>query len=65
MAKMLEITLRKSMIGTPQKHREVLKGLGLRRLNKTVIRMDCPEIRGMVFKVNYLLEVKELPEGAE
>ena len=65
MSKMLEITLRKSPIGRPGKHKAVLKGLGLTRLNKTVLRKDTPEIRGMIFKVNYMLEVKELGEGAE
>lgn len=65
MNKMLEITLRKSPIGKPAKQREVLKGLGLTWLNKTVRRKDTPEIRGMIFKVNHMLEVKELEEGAE
>mgnify|MGYP001250780818 CR=1 FL=1 len=56
----LEIALRKSGIGRPEKHKRVLKGLGLTRLNKTVIRADTPEIRGMVKKVVHLVEVKEV-----
>lgn len=55
----LEITLRKSGIGRPEKHKKILRGLGLTRLNKTVVRADTPEIRGMVRKVIHLVDVKE------
>lgn len=56
----LEITLRKSGIGRPEKHKKILRGLGLTRLNKTVVRADTPEIRGMVRKVIHLVDVKEI-----
>ncbi len=56
----LEITLKKSGIGKPEKHKKVLVGLGLTRLNKTVVRPDTPEIRGMVNKVVHLVEFKEI-----
>jgi large subunit ribosomal protein L30 len=55
----LELTLRKSEIGSPQKIRATLIGLGLTRMNKTVVRQDTPEIRGMLRKVQHLVEVKE------
>lgn len=58
-AKNLKITLKRSPIGRPQKHRAVLEGLGLNRLNQTVVRPNVPEIRGMVKKVIHLLEVAE------
>jgi large subunit ribosomal protein L30 len=58
-AKQLEITLKKSMIGSPQKIRATLTGLGLTRTNKTVIRQNSPEIQGMLNKVLHLVEVKE------
>jgi large subunit ribosomal protein L30 len=54
----LIITLRRSPIGTPQKHRRVLSGLGLRKIRQTVIRPDTPQVRGMIGKVGYLLEVQ-------
>jgi len=56
---MLKITLVKSQIGVPRKLRVVLTGLGLRKMNSTVIRQDNPQIRGMVFKVKHLVEVTE------
>ena len=57
MSSMIQITLAKSVIGRPKKHRDVVAGLGLTRLNQTVERQDTPEIRGMVNKVAHLLKV--------
>jgi large subunit ribosomal protein L30 len=55
----LEITLVKSEIGSPKKIKATLTGLGLTRRNKTVVRQDTLEIRGMLQKVLHLVEVKE------
>jgi large subunit ribosomal protein L30 len=52
------ITLRRSPIGTPQKHRRVLSGLGLRKIRQMVTRPNTPQVRGMIGKVGYLLEVQ-------
>jgi len=60
----LKITLKKSSIGRPPRQREILKGLGLLKINKRVILNDSPEIRGMVNKVSHLVMCEEL-EGAE
>lgn len=53
----VRVTLRRSPIGTPERHRLVLRGLGLRRIRQTVIHPDTPQVRGMIHKVGYLLEV--------
>jgi large subunit ribosomal protein L30 len=45
--------------GTQRRHREVVRGLGLRRIGHTVERQDTPAIRGMVAKVAYLVEIVE------
>jgi large subunit ribosomal protein L30 len=58
--KMLKITLVKSGIARPGKHKVVLIGLGLKKLNKSVIRQDTPEIRGMINKVSHLIQVEEV-----
>jgi large subunit ribosomal protein L30 len=58
--KKLKITLVKSGIARPGKHKVVLIGLGLKKLNKSVIRQDTPEIRGMINKVGHLLRVEEM-----
>ena len=59
MAGMLKITLVKSMIGRPEKHRKVLRGMGLTKLNKTVVLRDTPSIRGMIKVVSHLVKAEE------
>ncbi len=56
----ISITLKKSMIGRPEKHRKVLRGMGLTRINKTVQLEDTPAIRGMVQKVSHLVSAEEI-----
>ena len=58
--KKLKITLVKSGIARPGKHKVVLVGLGLRKLNSSVVRPDTPEIRGMINKVQHLVEVESI-----
>ena len=58
----LKIQLVRSVIGRPKKQREVVKGLGLRRIDSVVIRKDCPEIRGMINKVSHLVNVEVLEQ---
>lgn len=58
-AKNIKITLMKSGIARPGKHKVVLVGLGLKKLNHSVIRMDTPQIRGMINKVSHLVKVEE------
>jgi large subunit ribosomal protein L30 len=57
--KKIRIRQVRSAIGTKSGHREVLRGLGLRRIRHEVVREDTPAVRGMVNKVSYLLEVRE------
>jgi large subunit ribosomal protein L30 len=55
----LKITLVKSYIGRPEKQRKILRGMGLTRLQRTVLLNDTPEIRGMVQKVSHLVTLEE------
>ncbi len=55
---MIKITLVKSMNGRPEKHRKVLRGMGLTKMHKTVELQDTPSIRGMVNKVTHLVKVE-------
>jgi large subunit ribosomal protein L30 len=57
--KKLIITLIKSGIARPGKHKAVLLGLGLKKMNHSVVRMDTPQIRGMIAKISHLVMVKE------
>ncbi|HOF04748.1 MAG TPA: 50S ribosomal protein L30 [Syntrophales bacterium] len=60
MGRKLKVTLIRSYIGRPEKHRRVLRGMGLMKMNKTVILDDTPEIRGMVNKVCHLVSMEEV-----
>jgi len=55
---MLVITLTRSAIGTPYRHRLVLRGLGLRKLRQTVTHRDSQQVMGLIHKVGYLLKVE-------
>jgi len=58
--KKLRIKQVKSYIGRPEKQRRILRGMGLGRLNKTVLLNDTPEIRGMAQKVIHLVTMEEV-----
>jgi large subunit ribosomal protein L30 len=59
-AKFLQVTLVKSLNKRLQKHKDCVRGLGLRRIRHTVKVLDTKENRGMINKVNYLLKVEEV-----
>jgi len=60
MAKKLEITLIKSLIGRNQKQRANIEALGLKKIRQTVIHNDTPQIRGMIHLTDFMLTVKEV-----
>jgi large subunit ribosomal protein L30 len=55
----LNITLVKSIIGRPEKHRKILRSMGLTKINRTVEFKDTPSIRGMISKVSHLVKAEE------
>jgi large subunit ribosomal protein L30 len=65
MAGKLNITLVRSMICRPEKHRKVLRGMGLTRIGKTVVREDTPAIRGMIQAVAHMVRVEERFDEAQ
>lgn len=56
----IKVTLIKSVIGTIEQHRACVRGLGLRRVNHSVLVLDTPENRGMINRVNYLLKAESV-----
>ncbi|WP_077623980.1 50S ribosomal protein L30 [Sediminibacillus massiliensis] len=60
MAKKLEITLTRSVIGRSEAQKATVKTLGLNKIRQTVVREDTPALRGMVEKVSHLVAVKEV-----
>ena len=57
---MVEITLRRSLIGASVKQKETAKALGLTKINKTVQKQDNVATRGMINVVSHLVDVKEV-----
>ena len=57
--KTLSVTLVKSMNGRLAAHKACASGLGLRRMHQTVEVIDTPENRGMINKVQYMLNIEE------
>ena len=55
----INVTLVRSPSGAQPKHRECVRGLGLKRMHQTVTLEDTPSVRGMVNKVYYLVRVEE------
>jgi len=55
----IKIKLVGSPIGCPEKHKKIVRGLGLRKMNQVVERPDTPGFRGMAKKVPHLLKVVE------
>jgi large subunit ribosomal protein L30 len=53
----IKIKLVKSPICTPEKHKLIVRSLGLKRINQVVERPDNPSFRGMVAKVPHLLQI--------
>ena len=56
----LKITQTRSVIRRPQKQKDTVRALGLRKLNQSVVQADTPQIRGMIAKVHHLVTVEEV-----
>lgn len=57
--KTIRIKLIRSVICCPEKHKVIVRSLGLKKMNRIVVRPDTPSFRGMVKKVPHLLAVVE------
>ncbi|MBA7631216.1 MAG: 50S ribosomal protein L30 [Candidatus Stahlbacteria bacterium] len=58
--KKIKVILKKSPINKIRKHKLTLKALGLTKIGKSRILPDNDAVRGMINKVSYMLEVKEI-----
>lgn len=52
----------RSTNGEWEAHRKTVRALGLRHLRDTVVHDDTPQVRGMIGKVQHLVEVEEVDE---
>ena len=56
----IKVTQIRSVIDRPKDQKSTVRRLGLHRIRDSVIKEDRPEIRGMIAKVQHLVEVEEL-----
>jgi len=59
MAKTIKVKQVKSSIGRLPKHKATLVGLGLRKINHVRELEDTAAVRGMINRVNYMVEIVE------
>lgn len=57
-ARQVRVTLSKSLLGRPDKHRRVAKALGLTKTNRSVLHFETVTIKGMLNKISHLLTVE-------
>ncbi len=57
--KSIKIKLVGSPICCPEKHKVIVRSLGLKKMNRVVVRPDTPAFRGMVKKIPHLLAIVE------
>ncbi|MCF8468463.1 MAG: 50S ribosomal protein L30 [Sneathiella sp.] len=55
----IKVTQTGSPIGRPKNQRATLVGMGLNKMHRTVELEDTPSVRGMIRKVNHLVQVEE------
>ena len=55
----IRIQYYRSTIAFPRKQKDIVRSLGLRKLNQIVERPDTPAMRGMVEKIPHLLRIVE------
>ena len=54
----LKLKLARSLIGLSPQQAATVKALGLRRINQEVVHDDSPSLRGMIARVEHVLEVR-------
>ncbi len=57
--KTFKVKLVRSLIGCTPIQRANIKGLGLRKMNSESVVQDTPSSRGMIFKIQHLVEVQK------
>jgi large subunit ribosomal protein L30 len=57
--KVIKITLVRSPIGNSERQKATLRALGLHKVGQTIEKQDSPTVRGMMAKVNHLIQIEE------
>lgn len=54
----IKVKLIKSLIGRSKRHLACVNALGLRKINQIVEVSDSPQNRGIINKINYLVQIE-------
>ena len=60
--KQIKITMVRSPIGNTERHKATLRALGLRKVGQSIEVKDSLSVRGMLAKVNHLVQFEEVQE---
>ena len=55
----IRIQYYRSFIAAPKKHKQIVRSVGLTKLNQIIERPDTPSMRGVVAKLPHLLRLVE------
>jgi len=58
----IRVTQRRSVIDRPKDQNSTVRRLGLHRINDSIVKDDTPDVRGMIAKVQHLVEVEMVQE---
>ena len=58
MAKSFRVKLKRSIIGKTQRQKDAVRCLGLRKIGQEVVVADNPAMRGQIYKIQHMLDVK-------
>jgi large subunit ribosomal protein L30 len=58
----IRVTQRRSVIDRPKDQKSTVRRLGLHRINDSIVKDDTPDVRGMIAKVQHLVEVEMVEE---
>ena len=56
----VKVTQIKSVIKRPQRQKDTMRALGLKKIRQSVIHETSPSILGMINKVSHLVKVEEV-----
>ncbi len=56
----IKITQVKSTIDRIEKQKRTMEALGLGKINRSVVKNDTPQIRGMITKIAHLVKIEEI-----
>jgi large subunit ribosomal protein L30 len=53
----IRVQLKRGLPGSLHQHRKIVASLGLKKMNQIKELKDCPEVRGQLAKIDYLVRI--------